>query len=87
MRIDQPEDRILEPRLQAIERSMPQLAGQQVSKDPAARSARLKQLTGQLAAKKNAALTTRARTPKCRTGTRSDLRATPIRSGSLWFGC
>jgi hypothetical protein len=35
MRINQPEDRILEPRLQAIERSMPQLAGQQDSKDPA----------------------------------------------------
>jgi hypothetical protein len=35
MRINLPEDRILEPRLQAIERSMPQLAGQQESKDPA----------------------------------------------------
>ncbi len=35
MRINQPEDRILEPRLQAIERSMPQLAGQQEFKDPA----------------------------------------------------
>lgn len=35
MRINQPEDRILEPRLQAIERSMLQRAGQQESKDPA----------------------------------------------------
>jgi hypothetical protein len=35
MRIDQPEDRILEPHLRAMQRSMPQLAGQQESKDPA----------------------------------------------------
>ena len=48
MHIDQLEDRILEPRLRAIQRSMPRLARQQGSE---ARVARLKLLTGQLAAK------------------------------------
>ena len=51
MHIDQLEDRILEPRLRAIQRSMPRLAGQQGSKDRRTRVARLKLLTGQLAAK------------------------------------
>ena len=41
MRIDQLEDRSLEPHLEALQRSMPRLAGQRESKVPADRVARL----------------------------------------------
>jgi hypothetical protein len=84
MRVDQLEDPILNHTYELFNeahRDLPVSNNRKTARRPA------KAADGRLAAKLDAALTARARTPKCRTGTKLDLRATPIRSGSLCFGC